>query len=88
MASALSEKLGMLFDTTSVNSGHTNGACAIFELELLCRKPLWLACCHNVFEVVLEAKHTRIFAPPISPEWFVNFRDNLWSTLNLKSTKH
>lgn len=78
--------VSMVFDTTATNSGHTNGACAIFELEHLKRKILWLACRHHVHEIVLETNYKCIFGPSSSPDnpVFVDFRDNVWDTLDTK----
>ena len=48
------EITGLVFDTTSSNSGEWRGACALIE-QYLRRAVLWLACRHHIYE--LHIKH-------------------------------
>ena len=45
--------IGMVFDTTSANTGHLTGGCVSIQRDLG-RPLLWLACRHHVGEVVLD----------------------------------
>ena len=47
---------------------------------------MWLACRHHVNEIVLETNYKCIFGPSSSPDnpVFVDFRDNVWDTLDTK----
>lgn len=42
---------GLVFDTTSVNTGLKKGACSLLKKELG-KELVWIACRHHVFEVV------------------------------------
>ena len=74
----------IVFDTTATNTGNTNGACTIFESELLKMKLLWLACRHHVDEVVLRAVFERLFGKSSAPTnpCFTQFRDQVWPQLD------
>ena len=48
------EVTGLVFDTTSSNTGHEIGACKLLE-EYLEKAVLWLACRHHIYE--LHIKH-------------------------------
>ena len=45
---------GLVFDTTSSNTGAENGACKLIE-DYLAKAILWLACRHHIYE--LHIKH-------------------------------
>ena len=74
----------MVFDTTATNSGHINGACTIFEKDLLRKKVLWAACNHHKDEVVLHDVVKCLFGETSSPQnpVFVHFRDVCWPQLD------
>ena len=44
---------GMVFDTTSCNTGHLLGACVTFQ-KWLRKSIFWLACRHHVLELLLD----------------------------------
>ena len=74
----------MVFNTTATNSGHQNGACSIYEAELLQQKLLWLACRHHVPELVLKAAFKSLFGEssgPVNPA-FLQLRDHVWESLD------
>ena len=72
---------GMCFDTTSVNTGHLNGACILLE-EKLGRQLLWVACRHHILELVLSKAFSLCFEPSCSPNipLFKRFR-TAWNDL-------
>ena len=74
----------MCFDTTATNTGITNGACTIFECELVRKKLLWLACRHHIDEVELKTEFEYLFGSSSSPEnpCFIQFRDHVWHLLD------
>ena len=74
---------GMGFDTTSTNTGCENGACTIYESELLKRKILWLACRRHVDEVIISDVWKMLFGSTSSPDnpIFKRFRDDIWDQL-------
>ena len=76
---------GEVFDTTASNTGWMNGACKILE-EQLCRKIMWCACRHHVYERFLSAAYIEIFGSTTGPEnkYFKEFRQ-AWP--NLDKTK-
>src|SRR6218665_4132695 len=59
--------VAMSVDTTAGNTGRLKGACTILELKL-CRKLLWLACCHNAMELILSKVFTLCCGPSSAPE--------------------
>lgn len=59
--------VGMCFDTTSVNTGMKNGACALLEQKVE-KDLLWLACRHHILEIVLSKVFTFCFGPSSSPD--------------------
>ncbi|XP_038113187.1 uncharacterized protein LOC119767778 isoform X1 [Culex quinquefasciatus] len=78
---------GLCFDTTSVNTGRTNGVCANLE-KLLGRELLWLACRHHVLELLLSKAFCICFGPTTSPETnlFKVFKEN-WPLFKKNSPK-
>ncbi|XP_039431258.1 uncharacterized protein LOC120414217 isoform X2 [Culex pipiens pallens] len=78
---------GLCFDTTSVNTGRSNGACANLE-KMLGRELIWLACRHHVLELLLSKAFCICFGPTTSPETnlFKVFREK-WSLFKKKSPK-
>ena len=74
--------IGMVFDTTSANTGHKTAACISIQRDLD-KSLLWLACRHHIGEVLLE--HVwRDLAVEVSKSpdvtVFTRFRDK-WSQL-------
>jgi hypothetical protein len=57
----------MSFDTTSANTGRFRGACVLFEKQIG-RELLWLACRHNVMELILAKVFTVCFESSSCPE--------------------
>lgn len=57
----------MSFDTTSVNTGHTNGVCVYLE-NMIGRELLWLACRHHVIELILAKVFTLCCGCSSSPD--------------------
>ena len=51
---------GLVFDTTSSNTGLHSGACTILERTLE-RNLGWIGCRHHVFEVMLASVFTAAF---------------------------
>lgn len=63
----LDNVIGMCTDTTPANTGHTNGACALFEKKM--EKPLlYFACQHHVHEVVLGGVYEELMGETNGPE--------------------
>lgn len=58
---------GLCFDTTSSNTGLSNGACVILQ-ELLGRSLLHLACRHHILELVAAAAFNEAMSVTLSPE--------------------
>ena len=58
--------VGMSFDTTSTNTGHTNGACSLLE-KSLGKRLLWLACDHHVYEIMLRTAFESKFGQSSAP---------------------
>lgn len=58
---------GLVFDTTSSNTGLNIGACTIMERNLD-RNLIWIACRHHVFEVMLSTIFTTAFGTSGGPE--------------------
>lgn len=75
----------MSFDTTSVNTGHLNGACVNLERHIG-HELLWLACRHHIMELILAKVFTVCFGPSSSPEipLFNRFR-NVWQGIEQKN---
>lgn len=75
------------FDTTSVNTGLRNGACALLEQKLQ-KNMLWMACRHHVFEIMLEAVIIKSLGVSSGPDilLFKRFK-NSWSSVNQGSFK-
>ena len=74
--------IGMVFDTTSANTGHKTAACISIQRDLD-KSLLWLTCRHHIGEVLLE--HVwRDLAVEVSKSpdvtVFTRFRDK-WSQL-------
>lgn len=72
------------FDTTSSNSGLTNGACTLIE-QRLDREVLHLACRHHVLELVAEKAFVECMGPTSGPDvpLFKRFKDR-WASLDLE----
>lgn len=58
---------GISFDTTSSNTGETNGACSLLE-KRLGRKLLHLTCRHHLYEIILRAVFELKFGKSSAPE--------------------
>lgn len=58
--------VGMSFDTTSSNTGPTNGACVLLEQKLQ-RNLLYFACRHHIHELIIGGVFTALFGPSRSP---------------------
>ena len=73
---------GMVFDTTSSNTGSKNGACALLE-EFLNKKLLYFACCHHVYEIILRAALEHFMGGTSGPDvlLFKNFQKS-WDSIN------
>lgn len=73
---------GLVFDTTSSNTGLTRGACAIIE-NAVNRPLLWIACRHHVLEVVLSSVFSSEMGKSTGPEnlLFKQFRKD-WSSID------
>ena len=68
-----SELCGMVFDTTSSNSGAENGACKCLE-DWLETPILWLACRHHVHEFHLKRVVQGVTGQTKEPEWYGTFQ--------------
>lgn len=73
---------GMVFDTTSSNTGVNNGACVNIE-RLLNRSPLHFACRHHIFELSLKTAYEKCLGGTSGPEvlLFKRFQAE-WSGMN------
>jgi hypothetical protein len=60
------EIVGISFDTTASNTGHLNGACVLLEKKLE-KNLLWLACRHQIHEVLVGDVFKAIFGPTSGP---------------------
>ena len=58
---------GLVFDTTSSNTGLHSGPCTILE-RILERNLVWIGCRHHVFEVMLASVFTAAFGTSGGPE--------------------
>lgn len=74
--------IGMSTDTTSSNTGNSNGACVLFEKQMK-RNLLYLACRHHTHEVVIGGVFEELFGKSKSPEniLFHQFQD-VWPTID------
>lgn len=63
----LDEVIGMCTDTTSANTGNTNGAVLLFEKKMG-RPILYFACEHHVHEIVLGGVYVKLFGKTDGPE--------------------
>ncbi|GBP08757.1 hypothetical protein EVAR_69905_1 [Eumeta japonica] len=79
----LSDKVKcMCFDTTAVNLGLRNGACILMEQKME-KDMLWLACCHHILEIVLEAAVSTALGPSSGPDiLFFKIFKNYWSNID------
>jgi len=60
--------VGVVFDTTSTNTGCHKGCCTLLEQkERLGKELLWCACRHHVYELVLEAVGTELLGESKDP---------------------
>lgn len=68
---------GMCFDTTSVNSGQSKGACALLE-EMFGRELLWFPCRHHIMEIILSKVFSLCLGPSSAPDiqLFKRFKTN------------
>lgn len=78
---AVSDVVGLCFDTTAVNTGQHTGACVTLERKLD-RNLLWLACRHHMLEVLLSDVFGVCLAVSTGPEIliFKHFR-TIWPQL-------
>ena len=53
--------VAQVFDTTACNKGDKNGAAALLEECKSMKTLLWLACCHNILELILGAFWNSLF---------------------------
>lgn len=72
----------MSFDTTSVNTGLSRGACVLLE-QKLGKEMLWLACRHHIFEIMLEAVVVKSLGVSSGPDilLFKRFKTS-WSSID------
>lgn len=70
----------MSFDTTAVNTGLRNEACILLEKNID-KDMLWLACCHHIMEIMLEAVVVHAIGCSSGPDvlLFKRFKKS-WST--------
>ena len=73
---------GLVFDTTSSNTGIHSGACTLLERNLNLNL-VWIGCRHHVFEVMLSSVFTAAFGASGGPEVgiFKRFQKQ-WSTID------
>ena len=62
-----SQVRGLVFDTTSSNTGLHSGACTILE-GALAKDLVWIGCRHYVLEVMLASVYTAAFGSSGGPE--------------------
>ena len=79
------EHIGALvFDTTSLNTGHKNGI--VVQLErYLGRNLLQLECRHHVLELVVGASCSLVYGPTSGPKDFFKKLMDKWSELDLNN---
>ncbi|KAK3924257.1 Putative gustatory receptor 36b, partial [Frankliniella fusca] len=76
--------IGLVFDTTSTNSGRWGGACVLIQ-QKLSMDLLELACRHHVLELVLGAVFDALFGVSKKPDFmFVDLLKNAWKKINTK----
>ena len=75
------------FDTTSSNTGVSNGSCTILQ-NLLYQQLLWLACSHHIMELIIGGAFTKIFGVTSGPE-VKTFKilKTSWKTLDLEDIR-
>lgn len=78
--------IGMVFDTTSSNTGCSIGACKLFEEQYMKRKLLHFACRHHVFEIIVGGIFQKLFGDSDSPNVaiFKSFQKE-WKNINKKN---
>ena len=74
---------GLVFDTTSSNTGLHLGTCTLIE-KALKRELIWIACRHHVFEVMLFNVFSATVAPTSGPDIFKRFQKK-WPIINKSS---
>lgn len=79
--------VAMCTDTTSANTGGTNGAVVLFE-EKMNRNLIYFACRHHVYELIIGAVFVKLFGDTSGPytEMFQNFKRD-WSNVNKATFK-
>ncbi|KAK3925525.1 Replicase polyprotein 1ab [Frankliniella fusca] len=74
--------MGLVFDTTSTNSGRWGGACVLIQ-QKLGKELLEFACRHHVLELVLGAVFDNLVGNSKSPDLlFGDFLKNHWKTID------
>ncbi len=58
---------GLIFDTTTSNTGLHAGACPLIETGLE-KELVWIPCCHHIMELILAAVHRSLFGTSGGPE--------------------
>ena len=78
----MEEVAGMCFDPTALNSGPSNGTCAILERKIG-RPLLYLACRHHIYELTLKAVYEKSIGLTSGPDilLFKRFQGK-WPELN------
>lgn len=71
--------VAMCTDTTSANTGVTNGACVKFE-AMIGRNLVYFACRHHMYELIIGAIFILLFDKTTGPntEMFENFKRDWW----------
>ena len=85
---AISDVIGMCFDTTASNTGLANNTCVFVEQKLQ-KNMVYFACRHHVHEIIIGSVFTVLFGPNRSPniplfERFQTFWPNI-EQLDFKS---
>ena len=77
------EVSGLVFDTTSSNSGIDNGACVLIE-QYLQRAILWLGCRHHIYELNIKHVAGAVLGDTKEPgvKLFKKLRD-AWNSLDI-----
>ena len=79
----LKKIIGLVFDTTAVNSGHLNGVTVQLQ-EHISHQVLQLACRHHTMELVCGGAASIVYGDSESPyeEVFASFA-NVWENINV-----
>jgi len=79
---------GLVFDTTSVNTGIHRGICVELE-KYVGRRLLLLGCCHHIFELACGASCAEVYEETKSPEESIfKILQNNWSVSILMITRY